>query len=34
MEVRDSYYAKTLDGAYIAYQVIGDGPIDVVWQDP
>jgi class 3 adenylate cyclase/pimeloyl-ACP methyl ester carboxylesterase len=32
VETRDSYYAKTLDGAYIAYQVIGDGPIDVVWQ--
>ncbi len=32
MEPRDSYYAKTPDGAYIAYQVMGDGPIDVVWQ--
>src|SRR6478672_422082 len=28
----DTYYAKTPDGAYIAYQVIGDGPIDVVSQ--
>jgi len=28
----DTYYAKTPDGVYIAYQVIGDGPIDVVWQ--
>jgi class 3 adenylate cyclase/pimeloyl-ACP methyl ester carboxylesterase len=32
METRDTYYAKTPDGVYIAYQVIGDGPIDVVWQ--
>jgi len=28
----DTHYAKTPDGAYIAYQVIGDGPIDVVSQ--
>jgi class 3 adenylate cyclase len=28
----DTYYAKTPDGAYIAYQVIGDGPIDLVSQ--
>ncbi|MDP9299457.1 MAG: adenylate/guanylate cyclase domain-containing protein [Actinomycetota bacterium] len=28
----DTYYAKTADGVYIAYQVIGDGPIDVVSQ--
>ena len=25
-------YAKTPDGAYIAYQTVGDGPIDIVWQ--
>lgn len=24
-------YAETVDGAHIAYQVWGDGPIDVVW---
>ena len=30
MELPDTYYAKTPDGVYIAYQVIGDGPIDVV----
>ena len=32
METPDTYYAVTRDGAYIAYQVIGDGPIDVVSQ--
>ena len=32
MEVADTHYAKTADGVYIAYQVFGDGPIDVVWQ--
>jgi class 3 adenylate cyclase/pimeloyl-ACP methyl ester carboxylesterase len=25
-------YAKTDDGVYIAYQVVGDGPVDLVWQ--
>jgi hypothetical protein len=25
-------YAKTPDGVYIAYQTVGDGPIDIVWQ--
>ncbi len=30
MELPDTYYAKTPDGVYIAYQVFGDGPIDVV----
>jgi class 3 adenylate cyclase len=32
MEIRDTRYAKTSDGVYIAYQVTGDGPIDLVWQ--
>jgi class 3 adenylate cyclase/pimeloyl-ACP methyl ester carboxylesterase len=32
MEVTDTHYAVTPDGVYIAYQVFGDGPIDVVWQ--
>ena len=32
MEVTDTHYAITPDGVYIAYQVFGDGPIDVVWQ--
>jgi class 3 adenylate cyclase/pimeloyl-ACP methyl ester carboxylesterase len=29
VDLPDTYYAKTPDGAYIAYQVFGDGPIDV-----
>jgi pimeloyl-ACP methyl ester carboxylesterase len=32
MGVLDTHYAVTPDGVYIAYQGIGDGPIDVVWQ--
>ena len=32
MEIPDTHYTVTTDGAYIAYQVIGDGPIDVVSQ--
>ena len=27
----EAHYARTEDGLYIAYQVLGDGPIDVVW---
>ena len=23
---------RALDGVYIAYQTVGDGPIDIVWQ--
>jgi len=35
MEMRDTRYAKTPEGVYLAYQVVGEGPIDVVWQcDP
>jgi pimeloyl-ACP methyl ester carboxylesterase len=32
MRVLDTHYAVTPDGVYIAYQIMGDGPIDVVWQ--
>ncbi|MEA2520883.1 MAG: hypothetical protein QOI81_529 [Actinomycetota bacterium] len=32
MTFRDTRYARALDGAYIAYEVIGDGPIDIAWQ--
>ena len=32
VEIHDTHYAVTSDGVYIAYQVLGDGPIDVVWQ--
>ena len=31
MQVPETRYAKTADGVHIAYQVIGDGPIDLVW---
>src|SRR5262245_12872934 len=29
--IPDVHYAKTSEGVHIAYQVIGEGPIDVVW---
>jgi len=29
--VPETRYAKTGDGVHIAYQVIGDGPVDLVW---
>jgi len=32
MALRDTGYAKTPDETYIAYQTIGDGPIDLVYQ--
>jgi class 3 adenylate cyclase len=32
MGILDTHYAVTPDGVYIAYQVMGNGPIDVVWQ--
>ena len=32
MQIRETRYAKTPDGVYIAYQTVGDGPIDIVWQ--
>jgi hypothetical protein len=28
----DTRYATTPDGVYIAYQVAGEGPVDVAWQ--
>ena len=31
MEARDTRYARTPDGVNIAYQVAGDGPIDLAW---
>ena len=31
MQIRDTRYVRTLDGAYIAYQVAGEGPIDLAW---
>ena len=32
MNVPDPAYVRTGDGAYLAYQVVGDGPVDVAWQ--
>jgi class 3 adenylate cyclase len=29
--IHRTQYAKTADGVYIAYQVIGDGPVDLSW---
>jgi class 3 adenylate cyclase len=35
MDVPDTRYAVTPEGVYLAYQAVGEGPIDVVWQcDP
>jgi class 3 adenylate cyclase len=31
MDVPETRYAKTADGIYIAYQVVGDGPLDLAW---
>ncbi len=31
MDVADTRYASTEDGVHIAYQVVGDGPVDVVF---
>jgi class 3 adenylate cyclase/pimeloyl-ACP methyl ester carboxylesterase len=31
VEIPDTHYAVTPDGVYLAYQVFGEGPIDVVW---
>ncbi len=31
-EIPDTRYAITPDGVYIAYQVTGEGPIDIAWQ--
>jgi class 3 adenylate cyclase len=32
VEFRDTRYARARDGAYIAYQTVGEGPVDLVWQ--
>jgi pimeloyl-ACP methyl ester carboxylesterase len=46
LDPQDTHYARAPDGAYLAYQVVGDGPvdildqvdwpgnIDVMWEDP
>lgn len=32
MEIPDTRYAKTTDGVYLAYQTLGEGPLDIVSQ--
>ena len=34
MERPETRYAKTVDGVHIAYQVVGDGPVDFVYIGP
>lgn len=31
MEIPETRYAKTADGVHIAYQVVGDGPVDILF---
>src|SRR6476660_808985 len=31
MQIPETRYAKTVDGVYVAYQVLGDGPNDIVY---
>jgi class 3 adenylate cyclase/dienelactone hydrolase len=31
MEIPETRYARTVDGVHIAYQVIGDGPVDILF---
>lgn len=31
MDIRDTRYVTAPDGAFIAYQIAGEGPIDLVW---
>ena len=31
MDKPETRYAKTADGVHIAYQVLGDGPVDMVF---
>jgi hypothetical protein len=32
MDVPETRCATTPDGVYIAYQIAGEGPVDVAWQ--
>ena len=34
MDAPETHYAKTADGVHIAYQVLGDGPVDLVYVGP
>jgi hypothetical protein len=31
MDMPETRYAKTVDGVHIAYQVVGEGPVDLVY---
>ena len=33
VEIPETRYAKTIDGIHIAYQILGDGPIDLVFME-
>jgi class 3 adenylate cyclase/pimeloyl-ACP methyl ester carboxylesterase len=33
VDVPETRYARAEDGAYLAYQVVGDGPVDIAWLD-
>jgi class 3 adenylate cyclase len=32
VEIPETRYVKSTDGVYIAYQTLGEGPIDIAWQ--
>jgi class 3 adenylate cyclase len=32
VEIPDPRYLKTRDGVYVAYHVVGEGPVDIAWQ--
>jgi class 3 adenylate cyclase len=32
VEIPETRYAITPDGVYLAYQVVGEGPVDLIWQ--
>ena len=34
MEIPETRYAKALDGTNLAYKVLGDGPVDLVYMQP
>ena len=34
METPETRYARSADGTFIAYQVFGDGPVDLLWISP
>jgi class 3 adenylate cyclase len=34
VEIPDTHYAKALDGTHLAYKVLGEGPVDLVYLQP